>query len=80
MKALYNNDPILIEGGAGSGKTQAIIFLAAKTHTPLKRINMNKFCTSEDLMRKLKINKSSFVVEDSAFLEAVQKGYWVLID
>ncbi len=62
MIALKNERPILIEGGAGSGKTQAIIYLAAKTNTPLMRINMNKFVTCEDLLRKLKIKSTDFVV------------------
>jgi sulfur carrier protein ThiS len=41
---------------------------------------MNKFISPEDLLRKLKIRQSEFVVENSAFAEAVQKGYWALID
>jgi midasin (ATPase involved in ribosome maturation) len=43
MTALGKNRYILIEGGAGSGKTQAITYLASKTNNPLMRINMNKF-------------------------------------
>jgi midasin (ATPase involved in ribosome maturation) len=78
--AFKNERGILIEGGAGSGKTQAITYLASKTCTPLMRINMSKFVVSEDLLRKLKIKSSQFVVENSAFIEAVQKGYWALID
>ena len=44
------------------------------------RMNMNKFISSKDLLRKLKIKEKSFTQENSAILQTVQKGYWVIID
>lgn len=45
---------------AGSGKTQAIIYLAAKTNHELMRVNMNTFYEVQDFQLKLKLKNQTF--------------------
>lgn len=56
---------------AGSGKTQAIIYHAAKTNHELMRVNMNTFFEIQDFQLKLKLKNQTFKTENSAIIEAI---------
>lgn len=85
LRALYvPNKAILLEGSPGAGKTSLIGALAAATGNPLTRINLSDQTELTDLFgADLPLEgggPGEFAWRDAAFLAAMQKGEWVLLD
>jgi midasin len=75
---------ILLEGSPGVGKTSLVSALAASTGHRLQRINLSDQTDLIDLFGSdLPVeggNAGEFQWRDAAFLDAMQKGDWVLLD
>lgn len=84
IRALQIQKPILIEGSPGVGKTTLIAALAFACHQPLIRINLSEQSDLMDLFGSdLPIEGEEvgkFAWRDAPFLQAMQKGEWVLLD
>ena len=84
MRALQLKKPILLEGNPGVGKTTLITALAEAIHMPLTRMNLSDQTDLMDLFGSdiplEDAEVGSFRWQDAPFLEAMQKGEWVLLD
>ncbi|CAD6924714.1 unnamed protein product [Tilletia controversa] len=75
---------ILLEGSPGAGKTSLIAALARVSRTPLTRINLSDQTELVDLFGSdLPVEgggPGEFAWKDAAFLRAMVRGEWVLLD
>ncbi|KAK0528599.1 AAA ATPase midasin [Tilletia horrida] len=75
---------ILLEGSPGAGKTSLITALARASRTPLTRINLSDQTELVDLFGSdLPVEgggPGEFAWKDAAFLRAMVRGEWVLLD
>ncbi|EPE31743.1 P-loop containing nucleoside triphosphate hydrolase [Glarea lozoyensis ATCC 20868] len=84
LRALQVQKPILIEGSPGVGKTTLIAALARACNRPLTRINLSEQTDLMDLFGSdvpvEGAEAGHFAWRDAPFLQAMQKGEWVLLD
>jgi midasin len=84
IRALQVQKPILIEGSPGVGKTTLIAALARACSRPLTRINLSEQTDLMDLFGSdvpvEGAEAGHFAWRDAPFLQAMQKGDWVLLD
>lgn len=79
-----NHKPVLLEGNPGVGKTTLISALARACGQPLTRINLSDQTDLMDLFGTdvpvEGAEAGNFTWRDAPFLQAMQKGEWVLLD
>ncbi|KAM0334129.1 hypothetical protein ACHAQA_001149 [Verticillium albo-atrum] len=84
LRSLQMQKPILLEGSPGVGKTTLVAALAATCGRPLTRINLSDQTDLMDLfgtdMPVEGAEAGNFAWRDAPFLQAMQKGEWVLLD
>lgn len=84
VRAMQSTKPILLEGSPGVGKTTLITALAKATGRPLTRINLSDQTDLSDLFGSdVPIGGEEigrFEWRDAPFLQAMQRGEWVLLD
>ena len=83
-RALQLPKPILLEGSPGVGKTTLVTALADAVGVPLTRINLSEQTDIMDLFGSdVPVEGESagqFAWHDGPFLQAMQRGEWVLLD
>ncbi|KAJ4391331.1 AAA ATPase midasin [Gnomoniopsis smithogilvyi] len=84
IRALSVGKPILLEGNPGVGKTTLVSALAKACGRPLTRINLSDQTDLMDLFGTdvpvEGAEAGNFAWRDAPFLQAMQKGEWVLLD
>ncbi|RDL37384.1 Midasin [Venustampulla echinocandica] len=84
LRALQVQKPILIEGSPGVGKTTLISALARACNMALTRINLSEQTDLMDLFGSdvpmEGAEAGHFAWRDAPFLQAMQRGEWVLLD
>ncbi|OAA77734.1 Midasin [Akanthomyces lecanii RCEF 1005] len=84
VRALQMHKPILLEGSPGVGKTSLVAALAHACGQPLTRINLSDQTDLMDLFGTdvpvEGAEAGNFAWRDAPFLQAMQKGEWVLLD
>ncbi|KAJ4418163.1 AAA ATPase midasin [Gnomoniopsis sp. IMI 355080] len=84
IRALSVEKPILLEGNPGVGKTTLVSALAKACGRPLTRINLSDQTDLMDLFGTdvpvEGAEAGNFAWRDAPFLQAMQKGEWVLLD
>ncbi|KAK1769134.1 hypothetical protein QBC33DRAFT_532375 [Phialemonium atrogriseum] len=84
IRALQINKPVLLEGSPGVGKTTLVSALARVCGRPLTRINLSDQTDLMDLFGTdvpvEGAEAGNFAWKDAPFLQAMQKGEWVLLD
>ncbi|KXX82541.1 Midasin [Madurella mycetomatis] len=84
IRALQGTKPILLEGNPGVGKTTLVTALARACGRALTRINLSDQTDLMDLFGTdvpvEGAEAGNFVWQNAPFLEAMQKGDWVLLD
>lgn len=84
LRSLQMQKPILLEGSPGVGKTTLVAALARTCGRPLTRINLSDQTDLMDLfgtdMPVEGAEAGNFAWRDAPFLQAMQRGEWVLLD
>lgn len=84
VRALQMRKPILLEGSPGVGKTSLVAALSQACGQPLTRINLSDQTDLMDLFgTDVPVEgeeAGNFAWRDAPFLQAMQKGEWVLLD
>ncbi|KAF4587825.1 Midasin [Ophiocordyceps camponoti-floridani] len=84
IRALQTRKPILLEGNPGVGKTSLVAAISQACGRPLTRINLSDQTDLMDLfgtdMPVEGEEAGNFAWRDAPFLQAMQKGEWVLLD
>ncbi|ATY64261.1 midasin, putative [Cordyceps militaris] len=84
VRALQMQKPILLEGSPGVGKTSLVAALSHACGQPLTRINLSDQTDLMDLFGTdvpvEGAEAGNFAWRDAPFLQAMQKGEWVLLD
>ncbi|OTA01223.1 hypothetical protein A9Z42_0015340 [Trichoderma parareesei] len=84
IRAMQTQKPILLEGSPGVGKTSLVVALAQACGQPLTRINLSDQTDLMDLFgTDVPVEgeeAGNFAWRDAPFLQAMQKGEWVLLD
>ncbi|PHH79074.1 hypothetical protein CDD80_5633 [Ophiocordyceps camponoti-rufipedis] len=84
VRALQTRKPILLEGNPGVGKTSLVAAISQACGRPLTRINLSDQTDLMDLfgtdMPVEGEEAGNFAWRDAPFLQAMQKGEWVLLD
>lgn len=83
-RGLQSPKPILLEGSPGVGKTTLVTALAKALGKPLTRINLSEQTDLTDLFGSdVPVeggDVGQFTWRDAPFLQAMQRGDWVLLD
>lgn len=83
-RGLQSSKPILLEGSPGVGKTTLVTALARALGKPLTRINLSEQTDLTDLFGSdVPVeggDVGQFSWRDAPFLQAMQRGDWVLLD
>ncbi|KAI9934908.1 hypothetical protein ASPWEDRAFT_175629 [Aspergillus wentii DTO 134E9] len=83
-RGLQSSKPILLEGSPGVGKTTLVTALAKALGKPLTRINLSEQTDLTDLFGSdVPVeggDVGQFTWRDAPFLQAMQRGDWVLLD
>ncbi|MFC1753351.1 AAA family ATPase [Thermoproteota archaeon] len=88
MAAAVNLDkPFLLIGDTAGGKTSMVYWLAHLTRSPLVRINLSKQTEKQDLIGSWQMvaaedenGKQEIVWAPGLLVQAMQNGYWALLD
>lgn len=84
LRGMQLNKAILLEGSPGVGKTSLITSLAAHSRHQIYRVNLSDQTDISDLFgADLPVEGGSggqFAWRDGPLLQALKKGYWILLD
>lgn len=84
VRAMQLRKPILLEGSPGVGKTSLVSALALASGNPLIRVNLSEQTDLMDLFGSdVPVDggqSGEFTWRDAPFLQAMQRGHWVLLD
>ena len=84
IRAVQLKKPILLEGNPGVGKTTLVAALAQAVGIPLTRMNLSEQTDLMDLFGSdvpvEGADAGLFAWRDAPFLQAMQRGEWVLLD
>ena len=74
---------VILEGPTSAGKTSCVNYLAAATHNKVLRINNHMHTDVQEYLGSYvpdTSNQGKLVFREGALVEAVRKGYWVILD
>lgn len=78
--SVSDDKPCLLIGETGTGKTSLVRYLASLTNKQYRRINLNGQTNTDDLVGKWIIKDGSMRWLDGVLIEAMRKGYWLVLD
>lgn len=78
--AIDTNTPALLIGETGTGKTSAIRTLAQENNTTLIRLNLTGQTGVDEILGKWIVQNGEMVWLDGMLVEAMRKGYWIVLD
>lgn len=78
--AVDQNLALLLIGETGVGKTSLIRHLAYKNKRPLRRVNLNGQTTVDEFVGKTLLNREGTFWQDGVLIDAMKKGYWLVLD
>lgn len=82
--AIANNQPALLIGETGTGKTSSIRELAKEQGAVFRRLNLNGNTGVEEFVGKITLRAegggTKTVWQDGILIDAMRKGHWLLVD
>ena len=78
--ASKKNIPALLIGETGIGKTALIRYLAQKTNSGFRRLNLNGQTTIDEFVGKVLLNQEGTYWTDGVLIDAMRNGHWLLLD
>lgn len=80
--AVQRNVPCLLIGDTGTGKTSFIRYMAYQTKNGYRRLNLNGGTTADELVGHYVADPQAKGMRwiDGVLVEAMKKGYWLLLD
>ncbi|CAG8520226.1 11027_t:CDS:2, partial [Dentiscutata heterogama] len=73
--------PVLLQGPTSAGKTSMIHYLAQKTNHRFMRINNHEHTDLQEYLGSYVTNsEGKLEYQEGALVEAVRKGYWLVLD
>jgi midasin len=80
-QSIILQDPVLLIGHTGVGKTSLVRHLAYLTNNRFYRLNLSGQTEKADLIGGYKPNEEGrFIWKDGALIEAMKNGWWLLLD
>ncbi|HDI11137.1 MAG TPA: hypothetical protein ENF77_02295, partial [Candidatus Acetothermia bacterium] len=81
LPAIKLNHPVLLVGETASGKSALVRYLAYLTHNPYVRINLKDMAEVSELVGSYHPTETGELVwKDGLLVEAMRKGWWVVLD
>lgn len=80
LQMVHRNEPMLIEGDPGTGKSMTVTYCAALCNAPLLRCTLGSQSTVADLLGTLKFSSAGLQIELGVLSEAVKYGYWLMLE
>jgi len=87
LRCLLMDNPVMLEGSPGVGKTSIIETLGAVTRNKVVRINLSEQTDLSELfgadlpsVNELNQEKQQFTWMDGPFLLALKQGHWIILD
>jgi len=76
------NEPVLLQGQTGTGKTLLVSNLASNqpTHTKLIRVSLNGNTSTEEIIGRWLVENGTTVWQDGVLITAMKLGYWIVFD
>ncbi|WUR04219.1 midasin MDN1 [Vairimorpha necatrix] len=74
------NCPILLQGDTSTGKTSIIFYLANKQNRKVIRFNNHEHTEASDYLGNYIATPKGIKFKESVFIEAIRKGWWVILD
>ena len=79
--ALLRRHPILLQGPTSSGKTSLVQYLAERTGHRFMRINNHEHTDVQEYIGGYVTNAhGQLEFQDGLLVEALRKGYWLILD
>ena len=79
--AIDLNIPMLIIGDTGTGKTSLVRELANEYGATFRRLNLNGGTTADEFAGRYTLDgKGGMIWVDGVLIDAMRKGYWLLVD
>jgi len=75
-----SDEPVLLIGETGTGKTTLIREMAKEKEKTLIRISVNGSMGVEEILGKWLVNKGTTVWQDGILTAALRSGHWVVMD
>lgn len=75
-----SNNPVLLIGETGTGKTTVIREMAKEQRKTLIRISVNGSMGVEEILGKWLVDKGTTKWQDGVLTDAIRKGHWVVMD
>jgi len=81
-RAIYSRKfPVLIQGPTSSGKTSMVEYIARRTHHRFVRINNHEHTDLQEYLGMYVSDSSGqLVFQEGVLVEALRKGYWIVLD
>ena len=73
--------PVLLQGPTSSGKTSLVSYMAAQTGHRMIRINNNEYTDLQEYLGTYIADATGkLIFQEGALVQAMRKGYWVVLD
>jgi len=80
LPAVAMNEPVMLVGPTGAGKSAMVKYLASITNNGYIRINLKDMTDISELVGGYVVRDGQIIWQDSLLVKAIREGYWVVLD